>query len=404
MGFPKLKHPNLCRLTMYLVTAGPVFLVLFGMIFLMDRLALPDLPEILLFFGAVSISAIPLIRNFLVLLFMEMTFGEAHCHFLARTQYPLPAGTSPETIRAAVGRFGISCEPRSPVGAPVALRYAFSKPWTIHNCGIEKVVALYQPELLDSDSLCAIVRSAKTNSTALQGKKTAPRLDKHQKKAPLHRVTVAVILAERVSESLWPGLYNRLAGLCGDPEKDCLLVCVADWSRKCCVFPSQAVPYHGFELAVKNKGIRLIRRLVLGGKALPREDGHRLPPLKDYNPELSLWRFWKLLRRQLHGPDRQAAAIFKTMDSGQIREKGRELYIRRDSKGLCLWVSRDKGSRTVTVEPPDSWYWPRMSRIPQKVRNQLRQVIVQYYENQGWHPVFRAPEPEELLDESEETA
>ena len=107
---------------------------------------------------------------------------------------------------------------------------------TVYSRGIEKVVVAYEIDLLTRDLYRDIFSSAKTNSRFLTGRKKARFLDKEQKKQPLHRVTVIVILAHKIDAPLVPELYELVCKQCGNEDEDCLVPCVIDLENHACVF------------------------------------------------------------------------------------------------------------------------------------------------------------------------
>ena len=179
---------------------------------------------------------------------------------------------------------------------------------TVYSRGIEKVVVAYEIDLLTRDLYRDIFSSAKTNSRFLTGRKKARFLDKEQKKQPLHRVTVIVILAHKIDAPLVPELYELVCKQCGNEDEDCLVPCVIDLENHTCVFNCLRVPYVGFNYAVKNRGICIIKNRVFGG-SLPLTDEYRLSSMKDADPEMSFWDFWRELHHQVVGAERKKEAI-----------------------------------------------------------------------------------------------
>ena len=130
---------------------------------------------------------------------------------------------------------------------------------TVYSSGIERIVAAYEVDYLDREIYRDIFSSAKTNSKALIGKKKARFLDSQQKKQPLHRVTVILILAHKIDAGLIDELYDLVCKQCGDEQENCLVPCVVDLEHHTCVFNCLRVPFVGFGYAVKNRGIRIVK-------------------------------------------------------------------------------------------------------------------------------------------------
>lgn len=180
MNYPKLKNPRLCRILTYVVVLGcgllPIFIII--------RLPVPDILRVIVVLGSLFGLLFYLFRNFIVLMSMDVTLASLSCYRTARKQYMLPASRTTDTIRRSILRYGIQCDPSPIQPQPAALRYKFSNPMTIYSRGIERVIAAYETDSLDSDLYRDILRSAKANSKALTGRKKAVFLDKQQKSNP----------------------------------------------------------------------------------------------------------------------------------------------------------------------------------------------------------------------------
>ena len=273
MNQPKLKYPRLCRILTYVVVIGAAILP----IILVFQFPVPDGVKVVVLLASLCGLLVYLFRNFLVLMMLDMTLAMLSCYRTARSRYPLPPHRSAEAIRSSILRYGIACEPTPIKPTPSALRYKFSNPMTVYTRGIEKVVAAYEVDFLTREAYRDILSSAKVNSKALIGKKKALFLDKTQKKQALHRVTVVLVIAHQIDLSLITELYDLVCKQCGNEEADCLVPCVVDLEHHSCVFNCLRVPYIGFSYAVKNRGIRIIKNRVFGGR-LPLTDEYALPP------------------------------------------------------------------------------------------------------------------------------
>ena len=258
---------------------------------------------------------------------------------------------------------------------------------TVYSRGIEKVVVAYEIDLLTRDLYRDIFSSAKTNSRFLTGRKKARFLDKEQKKQPLHRVTVIVILAHKIDAPLVPELYELVCKQCGNEDEDCLVPCVIDLENHTCVFNCLRVPYVGFNYAVKNRGIRIIKNRVFGG-SLPLTDEYRLSSMKDADPEMSFWDFWRELHHQVVGAERKTKKQFESMAEREIRMVGEVLYLKWDGFGVCQTVKFDTESKTAKVESVTNWAYPKSQPIGKKTIQKLVTHITEYYENIGFSTVF----------------
>lgn len=383
MNHPKLKYPRLCRILTYIVVIGTGLLP--TIVFF--NLPVPDGLKVIVLLGSLIGLLIYLIRNFLVLMMMDMVLAMESCYRTARSKYHLPQHRSADAIRSSILRYGVSCDPSPIKPTPSALRYKFSNPMTVYSRGIEKVVVAYEIDLLTRDLYRDIFSSAKTNSRFLTGRKKARFLDKEQKKQPLHRVTVIVILTHKIDAPLVPELYDLVCKQCGNEEADCLVPCVVDLEHHSCVFNCLRVPYIGFSYAVKNRGIRIIKNRVIGGR-LPLTDEYALPPINDANPEMSLWALWKEVHHQLIGAERKTKKQFKAMSERDIRMVGDVLYLKWDQRGICQAVEFDTQSKTAKVESVTNWAYPKSQPIGKKTIRKIEDCIFSYLQKQEYTVTF----------------
>ena len=384
MGFPKLKYPRLCRMTPYVVVLGCGLLP----IFVIAAIPAPEIVKFLVIMGCLVGLLAYILRNFMVLMAMDMALASLSCHRTARTQYTLPDRRSADQIRRSILRYGTPCDPASIEPKPSALRYKFSRPMTVYASGIERIVAAYEVDMLTPDTYGNLLRSAKANSKALIGKKKAVFLEKDLKKQPLHRVTVLLILAHKVDPQMIPDLYKLVCRHCGDEQENCLVPCVVDLERRSCVFNCLRLPYVGLGYPVKNRGIRIVRQRVLGGSWNLRGNSHFLEPMREIHPESSVWDFWRDLHHTYIGADRETKRRFASMAVGEIAVEKDLLYLKWDQRGICQAVESDGDSMTVTVEAITNWYYPKRQPIGQKTIRKMEAQITAYYRAQGYSVQF----------------
>ena len=383
MNHPKLKYPRLCRILTYIVVIGTGLLP--TIVFF--NLPVPDGLKVIVLLGSLIGLLIYLIRNFVVLMMMDMVLAMESCYRTARSKYHLPQHRSADAIRSSILRYGVSCDPSPIKPTPSALRYKLSNPMTVYSRGIEKVVVAYEIDLLTRDLYRDIFSSAKTNSRFLTGRKKARFLDKEQKKQPLHRVTVIVILAHKIDAPLVPELYDLVCKQCGNEDEDCLVPCVIDLENHTCVFNCLRVPYVGFNYAVKNRGIRIIKNRVFGG-SLPLTDEYRLSSMNDADPEMSLWDFWRELHHQVVGAERKTKKQFEAMSEREIRMVGDVLYLKWDQRGICQTVEFDTESKTAKVESVTNWAYPKSQPIGKKTIRKIEDYIFSYFQKQEYTVTF----------------
>ncbi len=379
MNFPTLRCPRLCRFIPYIVVLtafiGPMILIGF----------LPFLPEFakfLLIVGLCIALIVYIFRNFAVLMGMDLTLAMLSCWRTAKTQYPVTC--SARTILRRAAHYGTNCAPIPQQPQPEALRYSFSASATVYARGIERVVAVYHVDTLEQENYRAVFSSAKANSQALMGRKKALFLEPKQKAAPLHRVTVVMILARQIEPSLHSRLYDLVCKRCGSEEENCILPCIVDLSRNICVFNSQRIPYVGFGYAVKNRGIRLIRKLIWGGRLPVKGNPYDLPhDEKDAMAlDQSIWSFWHEMQAELGLEDSKTAAKLKALSDRQISIDEDTLLMKWGEQAIMQYIYREE--KTVYIEEPDYWVYPKCRPIAEKTVQSMKEAISQYFQGMGW--------------------
>lgn len=384
MDHPKLKHPRLCRILTYVVILGCSILP----IFIVFSFPVHDAVRAVVILAVASALIAFLFRYFMVLAIMDMMLAFLSCHKTARKQYTLSPGRSADAILRSLRRYGIACNPQAIAPQPSALRYKFSSPLTIFSCGIERIVAAYEVDLLDKQGYQCIFRSAKSNSNSLKGKKKAIFLDKNQKKSPLNRVTVIVILARRIDPRMAGELYDLVCKQCGDESKDCVVPCVVDLEHHTCVFNCLRMPFTGYSYPAKNRGIRIIKSKVFGGNLNLRGNDHYLPYAQDLSPELPLWDLWKELTDLHISAEREIKQCFKSLSEREIRIIDEQLYLKWDTRGICQNIKSDPESKTVKIESVEYWTYPKSRPIGKTLIQELKDHITAYYARQGYTAEF----------------
>jgi hypothetical protein len=383
MKYPKLKYPRLCRLLTYIVVIG-VWLLPIVIVF---QFPLHDLVRVVVIFASLIGLLVYLFKNIMILMMMDMMLAMLSCHRTARKLYYLPKNRTTESIRRSILRYGAECDTAPIKPSPSALRYKFSNSMTVYSSGIERIVAAYEVDYLDRENYRDIFSSAKTNSKVLIGKKKARFLDSQQKKQPLHRVTVILILAHKVDPVLTEELYELVCKQCGDELENCIVPCVVDLEHHTCTFNCLRVPYVGFGYAVKNRGIRIIKNYVFGGY-LPLTKDHTLPSIKDADPEMSLWDMWKELHHQFVGTTRKMKHQFDSLEEREIKIVDDELYLKWDQRGVCQSIQLDNDKKIAQVEPVTKWSYPKSQPIGKKVIQKITEHIRAYFSKQGFTVEF----------------
>jgi hypothetical protein len=383
MSFPKLKNPVFCRVLSYIV-------VIFGSFIpsiIAFNLNVPEEIKGVSILVSLIILVVYIMKNFVVLMMLDMALATYACYKDARKQYVLPHKVTKEKICRRVLRYGTKCEATYKNPEPIALRYKFSSPVTIYNSGIERVIAVYETDFLDRETYSSIISSAKRNSVALRGKKKARWLDKEQKKAPLNRATVVVIFAQNVDFQLSNSLYSTVCGNCGNEEKDCVIPCVINLSDRTCVFNSVRVGYVGFTYAVKNRGISFIKKYVFGGNMNLKDNRNYVECELEIDPEETLWDLWKRMNNMVKD-DKEEKQMFEHLADKEIRIDDGFLILKWGQRGIMQMMKIDEANKNIVVSVLDYWSYPKVQPIGKQTRKQIEEHIVSYYANKGYSVIF----------------
>ena len=381
MKSPKLKNALLCRILVYVVALGgfiaPIIIVA-------NLKFVPEAIKVIVGIGLAVGLLIYLLKNFVLLMAMDVGLAMLHCHNTARKHFILPESFSEQKVERRINRFGKKYEPSAISPRPETLRYKSNAPMTIYSSGIEKIIATYRVDFLDKSQYQLIVNSATANSKALKGKKKHRFLDKSQKSSPLNRATVIVIFAKQVDEKLRNSLFDAVCKNGGDGFDTAILPCVVDLEKQVCTFDSMRMPYTGFQYPVKNRGIKIIRKYLFNNKFPFADSPDMLDPIKDMDPEQSLWDFWKTMKNELVSDDKNMKKRFEKMKHGDIVFEDGYIYLKWEDHGLWISVELNEELRTAAIDPIDSWYYPESNKIAKAAKKEIKTLLNTYFAGLGY--------------------
>ncbi len=381
MKYPKLKNALLCRILVYIVVLGgfvaPIIIVA-------NLKFVPEAVKVIIGIGLTVGLLIYLIRNLVLLMAMDVGLAMLHCHNTARKHFALPISFSAQKVERRITRFGKKYKPTAIFPRPETLRYKSNAPITVYSSGIEKVIATYHIDFLDKNQYLLIVNSATANSKSLKGKKKHRFLDKSQKSSPLNRVTVIVIYAKQVDEKLRNSLFNVVCENGGDGFDTATLPCVVDLEKQICTFDSMRMPYMGFQYPVKNQGIKIIRKYLFNNKFPFADSPNTLDPIKDMDPEQSLWHFWRTTKKELISDDRESKKRFEKMKHREIIFKDGYIYLKWEDHGLWISVELNEELRTAVIDAIDSWDYPKSHKIAKATIKEIKPLINTYFAGIGY--------------------
>lgn len=381
MKYPKLKNALVCRILVYIIVIGgfaaPIIIVA-------KLKFIPETLKIIVGIGLAVGLFIYIIKNFALLITMDVWLAMIHCYNTARKHFTLPKSFSEQKIKKKITRFGNQYEPAAISPRPQTLQYKSHTPIAAYSSGIEKVIAVYYIDFLDKKQYRMIINSAAVNSEMLQGKKKHYFLDKKQKKSPLNRVTVIVIYAGHTDTQLRNNLSDEICKNGGNGFDNAILPCVIDLEKKICTFDSMRIPYTGFQYPVKNRGIKIIRKYLFNNRLPLTYSQEKLDPYNDFDPEQSLWDFWKTMKKELVTSDKKKKKRFEKMAHGCIVFEDECIYLKWKDRGLLVSVELNEEQGTAVIDPLNLWDYPKSNKIAKSDIIEIRKLINTYFSELGF--------------------
>lgn len=385
MKIPQLKNALLCRILVYVVVLGgfiaPIIIVA-------NLSFVPETIKIVVGVAFAIALLVYLIKNFWVLMAMDIGLATLHCNNTARKRFTLPRLFAVKKVENRILKFGKSCSPIAILPKPHLLQYKSNAPLTIYSSGIEKVIAVYYIDLLDKKQYYSIINSATVNSNSLKGKKKHRFLDKSQKKSPLNRVTVIFIFAKQVDPDFRDYLFKAVCQNGGDGFDTATIPCVVDLETQRATFDSMRIPYVGYQYPVKNRGIKLIRKCLFNGKLTFANSHDAVDPIKDIDPEQSLWSFWRNMKKELISDEKEAKKRYENMAHNELIFDDGYVYLKWEDKGIWVSVKLDEETKFAEIDEIDSWYYPKQNKIAKTTIKEIKGIINSYFADLGYTTRF----------------
>ena len=385
MKFPKLKNALLCRILVYVVVLGgfiaPIIIVA----------NLNFVPEKIKIITGVTLAIallIYLIKNFMLLMAMDIGLATLHCNNTARKRFALPKSFAVKNAENRISKFGKQYSPIAISPKPHLLQYKSNAPLTIYSSGIEKVIAVYHIDFLDKNQYHSIINSATANSNSLKGKKKHRFLDKSQKKISVNRVTVIFLFAKQVDPNFRDNLFNAVCQNGGDGFDTATIPCVVDLETQFATFDGMRIPYAGFQYPVKNRGIKLIRKCLFNGKLTFANSPDAIDPIKDTDPEQSLWSFWRNMKKELISDEKETKKRYEKMVHKELIFDDGYIYLKWEDKGIWVSVEIDEKTKIAEIDAIDSWYYPKQNKIAKTTIKEMTGIINSYFAELGYTTKF----------------
>lgn len=310
-----------------------------------------------------------------------------------RTKFDFPKNLSKDKIEKTIRRIGIKCEPTTVFPQPEILQYQFKMPVSAHAKGLETIISTYSIRCLTNEELKNIIKSVKSNSKNLKGKKKAFYLDAQQKKSPLKRTDIVLIFADSVDATLENHLFNLICKEDTDGFNESIIPCVFDFENKNIVFNCDWLPDAFSQNYARNRGIKIIKNKILKRKLDFKHNQNFVEfKFEGIDTEQTLFQLLKNENNHFVNFKKKTNNKFKNMKDGEIIFEDDFLYIKIDGKGVAIYIEIIEETKTVNIDTFDLWDYPKTIQIAKKKVSQIQNLATDYFFNKGYTVEFLSTE------------
>lgn len=393
MKFPKIiKNPTLCQVITYVPALIFVIYMLF-MAFVEDVFGIKSsLPYVFLFL-LLAFTIYYIFHNIAFLFVSETLFSVIRAWKKTRLWYESDCnGSDRKTAEQKLINRGKSCgkicEPTKAKPVPLMLRYRRCYSWMVFWASIEKISMVYSTDYLDTNEFRNIVNSAVSNINAQH---TEPKffIDRNKKKAPVATASVAVIVADSISDDI-PELVQKEQTSC---RQGYLLLCVYDISSKRYYFDGMAEIYSQGMMGKpeKNYALSLLKKLVFNGRLPLRGNQHYvpLPSTDEYSEETTLWELIRNFNQEIKETKGEGKKIAKNLNHGEVLLKNGFIYCKLSERTARFSAIIDEEDPLcVSIIIVNYWAYPKSNRISKKDAAEIKQRIEAYLLKNGYNYDF----------------
>ena len=310
-----------------------------------------------------------------------------------RTKFDFPKNLSKDKIEKTIRRIGIKCEPTTAFPQPEILQYQFKMPVSAHAKGLETIISTYSIGCLTNEELKNIIKSVKSNSKNLKGKKKAFYLDAQQKKSPLKRTDIVLIFADSVDATLENHLFNLICKEDTDGFNESIIPCVFNFENKNIVFNCDWLPDAFSQNYARNRGIKIIKNKILKRKLDFKHNQNFVEfKFEGIDTEQTLFQLLKNENNHFVIFKKKTNNKFKNMKDGEIIFEDDFLYIKMDGKGVAIYIEIIEETKTVNIDTFDLWDYPKTIQIAKKKVSQIQNLATDYFFNKGYTVEFLSTE------------
>lgn len=375
MNIFKIKNAKFCKfliaLFIMLVTVFPFLVLTFGFLALEARLAACLVLLILCVFV--------LVKFFKTAFTSELILKIIDANNKMRTKFELPENVTKEKIEKNILRFGKGIEPTPVFPQPELLRYQFKAPVTGNAKGIETIISTYSiPNLTNSD-FKNIIKSAKSNSRNLKGKK----------KAPLKRTDIIIIFANSVDATFEKHLFDVICKEDADGFDESIIPCVFNFSNNTIVFNCTWLPDAFSEGYARNRGIKIIENKLLENRLdFKRNENYVEFKYEGIDREQTLWQLLKSQEKEFKNIAKTENKRFKNMKDREVTFEDDFLYVKLGEKGVALYSEINEAAKTVNVDSFEFWDYPKTNQISKNAISQIQNLATDYFFREGYTVKF----------------
>lgn len=107
-------------------------------------------------------------------------------------------------------------------------------------------------------------------------------------------------------------------------------------------------------------------------------------PIKDINPEQSLWSFWRTTKKEFLLENRQTKKRFEKMAHKEIIFEDDYLYLKWKDRGVWLSVDLNEEQKTAEIDAIDTWDYPKANKIAKDTIQKVKSLIDVYFAQLGY--------------------
>ncbi|MBE6749403.1 MAG: hypothetical protein E7557_09290 [Ruminococcaceae bacterium] len=389
MNIFKIKNARFCTFLISLfiifVTALP-FLVL-----ALDFISIDV--RVVACFVLIIVDLFLLLKIFKVTFYAELVLKTIAANNKSRTKFDFPNGFNKEKIQSVISKFGKSYEPVTVFPQPEKLQYQFKNPVGANSSGLEMIVATYTVDVLTSDEYRNIIKSININSKNLKGTKKALYLDNQQKKSPLKRTVIPIILANAVEEPFSKILFKVVSDEDKDGFEESILPCILDFGKQTVVFNCSALPDPFSDNYARNRGIRFLKNKLFKRKLEFRKNFNYVDfKVDDIDREQTLWAFLKNVNHEFRILEKKSDKVFKNLKDKQVVFEDDLIYVKFGERGVSLLVELNEESKTATMDSFDMWDYPKVNQIAKETIPQIERLIINFFAKEGYTVKFESLE------------